>query len=170
MRRSPVVGPQPGDVLLAPVILLALATLVVNDHVLKGVGPAPLTGILSGIAGLVLMPSLLVAGVELLMTLRGRRMAPSIAPMLGACLAVGIAYAAVELLPMATELYRWTWGMLQWPGATALALTGGHPPPGLVPAQAVRDPFDLLAIPFLAIPVMVQARRASASSGSLAST
>jgi hypothetical protein len=169
VRRSPAAAPQAGDLLLAPVILLALTTLVVNDHVLKGIGPAPLTGILSGIAGSVLMPAVLVAGVELFTSLRGRWMAPSIAPMLAACLAVGMAYAAVELVPAATELYRWTWGMLQWPGAAVLALAGGHPAPGLVPAQAVADPFDLLAMPFLAIPVILQARRSSVSSTGSAS-
>ena len=162
MRRTP---PQAGDLLLEPVILLAMATLVVNDHVLKGVGPAPLTGILSGIAGLVLVPAVLVAGLELLMSLRGRWMAPSMVPMLGACLAVGTAYGAVELLPAATDIYRWTWGVLQWPAATLLALAGGQAPPALVPVRAVADPFDLLALPVLAIPLVLQARRMSVPSG-----
>jgi hypothetical protein len=164
MRRG---APQPGDLLLDPVILLALAVLVLNDQVLKGPGPAPLTGIMSGMAGLVLMPSVLVAGIELLARLRGAWLAPSMRLMLAASLAVGSAYALVELLPAATDLYGWTWGMLQWPGATALALLGGHPLPGIVPVRAIADPFDLLALPCLAIPVLLQARRLSAASSTV---
>ncbi len=163
MRRIP---PQAGDLLLDPVVLLALATLVVNDHVLKGVGPAPVTGILSGLAGLVLMPALLTAAFELVASVRGQVAAPRIEPMLAVCLVVGVAYALVELLPVASELYRWTWGVLQWPGAVILALASGQPPPAVVPAQAVADPFDLLALPALAIPLVLQARRASAQPSS----
>ena len=164
MRR---LSPQAGDLLLDPVILLTLAILVVNDHVLKGPGPAPLTGILSGTAGLVLMPTVLVAGIELLAWLRGRWLAPSMRPMIATCLAVGTAYALVEVLPPATELYRWTWGTLQWPGATVLALIGGQPIPAVVPVSAVADPFDLLALPCLAIPMLLQARRAATASSTV---
>jgi hypothetical protein len=155
---------QPGDLLLEPAILVTLAVLVLNDHVLKGPGPAPVTGILSGMAGLVLMPAVLVAGMELLAWLRGRWLAPRMPPMLAASAAVGTAYAMVELVPAATELYRWTWAWLQWPGAAVLALLGGHPLPAITPVRAVADPFDLLALPCLAIPILIQARRASAGS------
>lgn len=168
MIRAFPIRPQPGDLLLAPAALLALAALVVNDHVLKGVGPPPLTGILSGFAGLVVMPALLVAGAELLVAHRHRWVAPTMTPMLIACLAVGIAYGAVEMVPAATELYRWTWGLLQWPGAALLALASGHELPLVIPAQAVADPFDLLALPALAAPIAVQARRASVASGTFA--
>jgi hypothetical protein len=53
-----------GDILLAPPVLIALAVLVVNDQLLKATVPGPLTGILSGIAGLVLTPAVLVGAVE----------------------------------------------------------------------------------------------------------
>lgn len=149
-------------------ILVALAVLVVNDHVLKSVAPGPLTGILSGLAGLVLTPALLVAGVELASSVRARWVGPSVRPMLGACLLVGTAYAAVELVPLATDLYRWTWGALQWPGASALALAEGGRLPAVVPVRAVADPADLLALPVLLVPIVIQARRASAAFGTLA--
>jgi hypothetical protein len=165
VTRSSALASQPGDLLLAPPILFALVTLVVNDHLLKGVAPAPLTGILSGIAGIVVMPAVLVAGAELAMSVRGRWVGPRIQPMLAACLAVGLAYAAVELLPVGTELYRWTWGVLQWPAAALLALVSGEPRPAVVPVQAVADPFDLLALPFLAGPLAMQALRTSRPSG-----
>ena len=150
--------------MLDPVILLALTTLVLNDHVLKGVGPAPVTGILSGLAGLILMPVVLVAGAELFSWARGRSIVPALEPMLAGCLAVGSAYALVELLPAATELYRWVWGIVQWPGSAVIELAGSGSLPAVVPVQAVADPFDLLALPILAVPVVLQARRASAAS------
>ena len=170
MRHPPGFPPRAGDLLLDPMILLGLATLVLNDHVLKGIGPAPVTGILSGLAGLVLMPVVLVAGAELLSSARGRWTAPAVAPMLAACLTVGSAYALVELLPVATELYRWTWGILQWPASALIELAGSRSLPAVVPVQAVADPFDLLALPVLAIPVVLQARRASAPSSTFTPT
>jgi len=53
----------PASEFLHPVPLLALATLAVNDHVLKGSGllPAPVTGKLSDIAGFVFFPLLCTA-------------------------------------------------------------------------------------------------------------
>jgi hypothetical protein len=150
---------QPGDLLLSWPILLSLLTLVVNDHLLKGVAPPPLTGILSGVAGLVLMPAVLVAGLELSGPVRIRSWRPTMMPMVAAGLAVGTAYAAVELLPAGAELYRWTWGALQWPVATVIAIAAGQPSPGIVPVLAVADPFDLLALPALALPLLAQARR-----------
>lgn len=151
---------QPGDLLLAWPILLSLVTLVVNDHVLKGVAASPLTGILSGVAGLALTPAVLVAGIELAGSARHRPWQPTLMPMVAACLAVGTAYGLVELLPAGTELFRWTWGALQWPVATVIAVAAGQPVPGIVPVLAVADPFDLLALPALVVPLAVQARRA----------
>lgn len=151
---------QPGDLLLAWPILLSLVILVVNDHLLKGVGPSPLTGILSGVAGLVLMPAVLVAGTEVAGSIRHRPWHPTLMPMVAAGLAVGAAYGAVELLPAGAELYRWTWGALQWPVAALIATAAGQPAPGIVPVLAVADPLDLLALPALAVPFAVQARRA----------
>jgi hypothetical protein len=167
MRRSSQVPLQAGDLLLEPASLVAMAVLVVNDHILKGVGPAQLTGLLSGIAGLVLMPALLTAGAEMVTSLRGRWRKPELRPMLVACLLVGAAYAAVELFPFATETYRWTWGALQWPVASILAVVEGGAVPGIVSVQAVADPWDLLALPALAVPLLVQARRVTAASGTL---
>jgi hypothetical protein len=151
---------EPGDILLAWPILLSLLTLVVNDHLLKGAAPAPLTGTLSGVAGLVLMPAVLVAGIEVGGSIRHRSWQPALMPMVVAVLAVGSAYAVVELLPAGTELYRWTWGTLQWPVAAAIATAAGQPAPGIVPVLAVAEPFDLLALPALAVPLAIQARRA----------
>jgi len=62
----------PGDVLVRPIALAALALLILNDHVLKSAFPGPLTGKLSDVAGLMLFPIVLVAGWEL-----GARLIPN---------------------------------------------------------------------------------------------
>lgn len=154
----------PGDIMLEPAVLVALVVLVVNDHALKGAAPAPITGILSGFAGIILVPPMLVAAVELV---RPRSSACSLMPMAIACALVGTGYAAVELLPAATEVYRWAWGGLQWPGGVAMDLLTGaaRHSSGIVPVAATRDPFDLVAVPALAVPLWVQARRVSRCSG-----
>ena len=56
---------RPGDLLLHPIAVLAVAVLVINDHVLKGLAPGLLTGKLSDLAGLLFFPLLLASVVEL---------------------------------------------------------------------------------------------------------
>lgn len=139
----------PGGGLLHPIALAAVVALVANDHLWKGVGPAPVTGILSGVAGLVLTPLVLVAGFELLSAVMGRSHRPSARLLLVACAATGIGYAAVEIVPTATEAYRYGWGVLQWPGSAIAAWIGGNSLPAPTPVQAVADPLDLFALPAL---------------------
>jgi hypothetical protein len=139
------------------VALMALITLAVNDHVLKIHWPSPLTGILSGIAGVALLPLVLVAAGEMLTAIR-RSAAPvdpnrrAVAVTI-ASVATGVGYAAVELLPAAETAYRHGLGVLQWPAAAVGALAGGGPLPALHQVAAVADPFDLLALGALAIPL-----------------
>lgn len=142
--------PVPADGLLHPVALVALATLVLNDHVLKAIAPSPLTGILSDVAGMVLFPLVLQAAWELLS--RGPRARSSLGAIGIACLATGIAFAAVELVPVAADAYRYGVGALQWPLTALVAALGSDPIPPLRPVVAVADPFDLLALPALVVP------------------
>jgi hypothetical protein len=142
--------PVPADGLLHPIALVALAVLVLNDHVLKEITPSPLTGILSDVAGIVLFPLVLQAGWELLS--RGRRHPSSGRAIVVACVATGIAFAAVELIPVAADLYRYGLGALQWSAAAPMTALGSDPVPALRPVVAVADPLDLLALPALVIP------------------
>ena len=75
--------------LLHPAFLVALVALVVNDHVLKAAAPGAVTGKLSDVAGLVVLPVVLCAvlGVQT----RARAWAVG--------LAVGGAFAAVQFVP-----------------------------------------------------------------------
>lgn len=154
---------DPGDGLLHPVALLALALLVLNDHVLKGIAPSPLTGILSGFAGIVILPLTLQAGWELLLSCRGRWLGPAGRPMMLACVVAGFGYAGVEVLPPVTEAYEHVLGALQWIPAATLALLGQGPVPRLVPVMTVSDPWDLLALSALVVPWQLGIERARAA-------
>ena len=69
-----------------------------------------------------------------------------------ACMATGIGYAAVELIPAAADAYRYGLGALQWPASAILALLGSDPVPPLIPVLAISDPWDLLALSALIVP------------------
>jgi len=148
----------PADVLLRPAPLLALLVLALNDHVLKGRWPGPITGKLSDLAGMVCFPLLLVALVELL--------APGAAPFrpsrrtLGAaCVATGVGFALVKTWEPAGALWAWTWGTLRWPLLGLLALAHGELPPRLAPVALVRDLTDLIALPLILVAWRVGGRR-----------
>src|SRR5919108_3596562 len=66
----------PGDGLLHPLVLVALAALVVNDHLLKPTFPGVVTGKLSDVAGLLLAPVVAVAAIELVAAAAGRDYSP----------------------------------------------------------------------------------------------
>lgn len=123
--------------LLHPVALLALAVLVVNDHVLKAAAPGWVTGKLSDLAGLVVFPLVAAALVA--------RCVPASwqARVVDACaVATALGFAAAKLWAPATHACEWMLGALQWP----LAHTGP-----IVPAWMVRDPTDLVALPMVAL-------------------
>lgn len=116
---------RPGRALLTPTWLLALATLGLNDHVLKGAGvlPGALTGKLSDLAGMLVAPALLAA----LLGLRSRR------GLLFCHLAVGAVFAAIKVSPAAADAWSWLMGL----AGNAWTIT--------------VDPTDLIALPMLAL-------------------
>ncbi len=71
LAAAPGRRPIPGDALLQPLALGAIAVLLLNDHVFKAVAPGLVTGKLSDIAGLVFFPLLLVAVAELALARAG---------------------------------------------------------------------------------------------------
>jgi outer membrane protein assembly factor BamB len=134
---------RPTDALVAeralasPLWWLALALLVLNDHLLKhsGVFPGALTGKLSDVAGLVVAGPLLAA---LLAARRERTVALAFA-------AVGAVFAAINLSPSLARA---------WEELTAL---------GGMRWRVWCDPTDLLALPALVVAwrLLVPAMRAS---------
>ncbi len=132
-----------------PVAVGAVLLLVVNDHVLKKAWPGVVTGKLSDVAGMVFFPLLLVSLVDVA---RPRLEARTRARVLvAACLATGLVFAATKTLPLANEAYRLAWAGMQWPLRALRALVAGRPTPGLAPVVLVRDPTDLVAIPFVLV-------------------
>ncbi|MBX2799642.1 MAG: hypothetical protein KTR31_18335 [Myxococcales bacterium] len=135
--------------MLHPLALAATGVMLLNDHVLKQACAGLVTGKLSDVTGLVVLPLTLFSLAELL---------------LGRCLgvrwlvaAVGVSvtgFVLVELWPPATALWCWSWGLLQWPAHAVL--TGGWPP--VRPVAAVSDWSDLVTLPAVAICGMIWAR------------
>ncbi len=152
----------PGDVVLHPVALSALAIWIINDHLLKGLWGNGLTGKLSDVASLVFVPLLLVAVVELLAQARGRALGQ------GALRAVGVTAAALTGLVMATInlfepfawLYRHGLGLLQWPFLIVSWLGSGQAVGGPGMVDLTMDPTDLWTLPALILPLGLLARRA----------
>lgn len=147
MLRAPV---------LAAVVLMAL-----NDHVLKGLGPGVVTGKLSDVAGLVLLPVLLQAWVEVGQAAVGRFSRPSDRLLRWTVSISGLGFALVNTLGPVERLWQVTWGLAQVP---ARSLAAGS----LVPAVPVvhhADATDLLALPAVVVPLLlVSAARRSARS------
>lgn len=126
MTTRPRSLPPPAHALLHPLWLGALALLVVNDHLLKGLWPGALTGKLSDVAGMVVAPPLfavLLAGLGA----RGR------GALAGAHLAVGVVFAAIKLDAGAAAAFESLMALGPWPWHITV------------------DPSDLVALPALAL-------------------
>lgn len=141
----------PGATLLHPVALVAIATLVLNDHVLKRAYPGLITGKLSDFAGLVFFPLFLLSLLELGLGAWARQRAV----VLGAVLLTGAVFAWVKTSVLGAETYRVGLGLLQWPFGAARALASGLELPGLWRVALARDATDLVALPALGIPLFV---------------
>ncbi len=130
----------PGALLIQPASVLAVALLVLNDHVLKDLWGNTTTGKLSDIAGVFLFPLLILSIVRLLDPFRpGIGQGPLAAA--SAAALTGAGFAAVKLLGPVGDSYATTVGAVRW-----LALLGTG---GLRPIEVVRDPTDLLVLPVL---------------------
>jgi hypothetical protein len=147
-------------VLLHPVALVAAGILVINDHLLKVSNPSWLTGKLSDVAGLVVAPLLLSI---LLGTLTGSsetRLRPKW-PIVLAVLATAFGFAAVKLWPAAADVYRVALGYSQWPFGAVASLPDLPP---VRPVLLVADSSDLIALPAIAVPLLIVLRRRRSTS------
>jgi hypothetical protein len=133
------------------VALGATALYAFNDWWLKAHWPGLLSGKLSDVAGMVVLPLTLHALAELCARRPlGRRW------LLAMVLITMAGFSAVELLPAAEAAWCWSWGALQWPfrAGWALAQSGALPP--VRPVLAWADPTDLLTVPFGALALLVE--------------
>jgi hypothetical protein len=145
--------------LLHPVPLVALATLILNDHVLKQRYPGWVTGKLSDVAGMVFFPLFLLAVIDIGGRLLGAAQFRRDRVLLVCALATVIVFCAVKTWAPATELYELGLGLLQWPYRAGVAILGGVSPDVVTRVALVRDATDLVAVPFVAIAVLVGGRK-----------
>ena len=142
-RREP---PSRCEALVHPVMVCSVALLVVNDHWLKGRGPALLTGKLSDLAGAVVavvlvgcMPGLLARACG---RPRGPAQAVSRSHATGAALVVvgmaAIAKTTSGGAAMASALLGW----VRWPLDVVSSAALAAPKP----SQFAADPGDVLAV------------------------
>jgi hypothetical protein len=153
---------MPGEDLVHPAAVAALVALVVNDHLLKGSSlPGALTGKLSDVAGLILLPLLLMATWEwgrYLVGL-GRRIGGNGTIWLAIAITAA-AFTAINVSRSAAGLYGRILGFLQWLPAAALASVGGWPAPPILSSSSVADLTDLIVLPACLLPAWLTIRTA----------
>jgi hypothetical protein len=143
--------------LLHPVTLVALALWAINDHLLQGWGPAVLTGKLSGVAGLVVCPTVLFGILEWCApgpVERHRRAVLAVS-----CAAIGLLVLGLELWRPVEIVYQHVVGGAQFAARSLLAWLAGAPAPRFALARTTADLTDLLTLPALAWPWWLGARR-----------
>jgi hypothetical protein len=152
-------GVTPGDGLLHPLALAAVALLILNDQILKSTWPGPVTGKLSDVAGLIVAPLALQAASEVGLAVASRWKGPSWRVLLASIAIVGLAFTSIQLWPPAVELYKSGLGAAQWPFRAIAALLTGQSMPAVMPVAATPDAADLLALPALGLAWWVGRRR-----------
>lgn|SRR5690606_1228871 len=104
----------PGDGMLHPLCLVALLLLIANDRWFKAAYPGLISGKLSDLAGMFFFPTLVVALVEILLSLLRRPWLVSLNAVRVSYLLTGLVFAAINTIPgcaMAyVDLMRVFWG------------------------------------------------------------
>jgi hypothetical protein len=150
----------PGDLLLHPGSICALVLLVANDHLFKGTDlPTVLTGKLSDVAGLVLLPLVLTASWEWVVeTFRQVSTSPRIRAVGVATVISAITFTALQVSSVASNIYARVLGFLQWLPAAGLALIGGQRSPSVLVPEHVSDLGDLIALPACLLAIWIVRR------------
>jgi hypothetical protein len=136
--------------LLHPVTLTALALWAINDHLLKGWGPALLTGKLSDLAGLAVCPTVLLGIVEWCAPQLVRRHWRTL--LIASCAAIGLLVVGLELSKAVQLAYQHTLGGARFVAGTLVAWLCDSRAPAFVLVSITPDVSDLLTLPALAIP------------------
>lgn len=131
----------PGDLLLRPWVALSVLVLLLNDHVLKWIFGNTVTGKLSDVAGVFLLPLLMLTVAELAARVCGVRWIAGRRAVITTIAVVGVGFAAVKTLPPVGDAYEYMVGLLR-----AVATFSGGP---VTPIIVYRDATDLLVLPVL---------------------
>lgn len=156
--------PFAGSALLHPLVLGAVALLLVNDHGLKARWPSWWTGKLSDVAGLVMFPVLLQALWEKALAWTGRAFRPSREVLRACVLLTGLCFSAINVSAEAGRVWQWALGALQWPARLAWALLTEGQTPRVTPVAHTVDVGDLVTLPALLVALAVGWRRHEAAS------
>ncbi len=140
-----------GDGLLDPVVVAALALLLANDHVFKAMAAGTpwthVTGKLSDFAGVLFLPVLLTAIIELIT----RRVA-HVRIAIVIAVVVAVMFTLMNTVDAVSDAYAWTLGVLQAP------FRGGD----IVKVAHTADAPDVVAIVVAPYVVWQTVKRASA--------
>ena len=159
----------PGDLLLQPVSIAALILVIINDRWLKVDHPGLVSGKISDFAGLIYFPLLLVSLLEAArFVVRRRTWELTPRAVLIASSIVGIAFVLIKTWAPASEIYREVMGYFFWPGFAFIDFVKGNQINGVREAFLAQDPWDLLGLIVLPIPVLVARKvmRTSANASS----
>jgi hypothetical protein len=138
-------APRPADGLRHPAVQVALVVLIVNDHYLKANHPSWATGKLSDIAGLVVAPVLLLSVIETAVWVFKASPIDRLRTLHRCSAAVGLAFAAIQVIPAATDLYAASAGWTSY----AVSLVVPWFESTRSSAAVIADPTDLVALLFL---------------------
>lgn len=149
--------------LLHPITLTALALWAINDHLLKGWGPALLTGKLSDVAGLAVCPTVLLGISEWCAPQLVQRQWRSL--LIASCTVMGLLVVGLELSEPVQLAYRYALGGARFVASSLVAWLCGTRSPAFALVSTTPDVTDLLTLPALAIPCWL-VRHTQPSSGS----
>lgn len=148
--------------LLHPLFLGALAVLLVNDHILKAAWPGLITGKLSDVAGLIVVPPVLAVAARRVLRHRIAGDGPWLAG--PAALFVALAFSAVKLHPGPNEAYGVVMGLALWPGTALAELARDVPVSAPTVARTALDAGDLVALPAVVLGWWIAGRGGAAAS------
>ena len=140
-----------GESLLHPVALCALALWAINDHYGKGAWPAWLSGKLSDVSCLIVIPLLCAAGVELVGGLFGRSLTEVSRWGVFACdlgaLVAAVIMVGINLWPSWAYVYELGLGAAQWAALVPVRLLFGQEVGQPYLVTLTMDPSDLITVP-----------------------
>lgn len=141
---------RPGDLLLNWWVVAAVGVLVLNDHALKWRIGSVVTGKLSDVVGVFVLPLLTLALVELAARALRRPWRARRRDVLAHIAVVGVGFAAVKTIAPVGDAYEYMVGLLRAVATGSLD--------SMVPIIVYRDATDLIVLPVLIVTYLVAAQ------------
>jgi len=149
------------ELILHPLVLLALVVWIVNDHWAKAAFSNAWTGKISDVASLIVFPLLPICALAHWREARGQEVGRWW--VFGWLAATGMVMATINVLDPAARAYEVGLAIVQWPFRAALSLTSSGELPLLAPVDLTMDPTDLWTLPALLVPWLLIRTARSAS-------